>query len=149
MMVDVDHFKDFNDVAGHAEGDRCLRAVAAAVIANVRAGLDLVARYGGEEFVVLLPDTDARGAAVVAESLRALVADMGIPHGRSPLSSHVTLSAGVAGTVPRTDDSPPALIAAADQALYESKQSGRNTVRVAGVTTPPITPAPTPAPVRP
>ena len=117
-MLDVDHFKSFNDTYGHPAGDEVLRRVASSLRSAVRAH-DLVARYGGEEFIVLMPSTDAGGAMQVAERLRAAVAAG--PWADRP----ITASIGVAtATVPTTDAA--ALVDAADRALYRSKQAGRD-----------------------
>ncbi len=92
---------------------------------------DLVARYGGEEFVAVLPGTNAKGAAVIAERLRAAVEGLGIPHAASPVAPHVTVSLGVATLVPSRGSAPEALLAAADRALYQAKRAGRNRVAIA------------------
>ncbi|SDB71179.1 sensor domain-containing diguanylate cyclase [Belnapia rosea] len=132
ILVDVDHFKAFNDHYGHQGGDGCLRVVAATVGATIRRAGDLVARYGGEEFVVLLPETDAEGAAAVAERLRMEVEALALPHaacGRE--DGVVTVSVGLATMRPascRSARGPEALVEAADQALYQAKQAGRNRV---------------------
>ncbi|SDD91632.1 sensor domain-containing diguanylate cyclase [Belnapia rosea] len=132
ILVDVDRFKAFNDHYGHQGGDGCLRVVAATVGATIRRAGDLVARYGGEEFVVLLPETDAEGAAAVAERLRMEVEALALPHaacGRE--DGVVTVSVGLATMRPascRSARGPEALVEAADQALYQAKQAGRNRV---------------------
>jgi len=126
MMVDVDHFKAFNDDAGHQAGDRCLEAVAAAIRINVRFGLDTVARYGGEEFVAILPDADLREAETIGERVRRAVADLKIPHSRTPFAV-LTVSIGVA-SLKDAGNAPDSLLRAADQALYRAKFLGRNQV---------------------
>ncbi len=127
LMVDVDHFKQFNDRYGHAEGDSALRRVAAALAANVRRD-DLVARIGGEEFVVLLPRADAARAAETARRLRAAVEELDLAHEGSP-HRRVTVSIGYAAS--RTDEGvgPSMLLVMADRALYAAKAAGRNAVR--------------------
>ena len=133
MMIDVDHFKRFNDSYGHIEGDQCLRAVAGALQAAVARSTDLVARYGGEEFVVLLPQTDAKAAGQVAERLRRAVADLSIENRASDLGC-VTISIGVAGIPapgPSNGRDIATLVQMADQALYEAKSKGRDRVAVA------------------
>ncbi|MBD5803540.1 Phytochrome-like protein cph2 [Azoarcus sp. Aa7] len=128
MVVDVDCFKQFNDAYGHQVGDECLKAVARALAGNTRRPVDLVARYGGEEFAVVLPDTDAQGAAIVAESMRRAVEALAITHRHSTAARVVTVSVGIAVTSPeRSDDGGFAtLVARADEALYRAKRDGRN-----------------------
>lgn len=137
LMVDVDHFKLFNDRYGHPAGDACLGSVAGAVrLALLRPG-DMAARYGGEEFVLLLPNTPASGAMQIASRVQELVAVLNLPHETSPTASHVTVSIGAAWLVPDAgsrDASLPLpsadrLLACADTALYHAKKGGRNTVR--------------------
>ncbi|MDR2187431.1 MAG: diguanylate cyclase [Azonexus sp.] len=127
VMCDVDHFKKFNDTYGHQAGDECLRRVAGAIATSLERGSDVAARYGGEEFVVLLPETPLGGALIVAEKIRRAVQTLNIPHSASS-HSRVTLSIGLAATVPERDNAANSLIAAADQALYEAKNTGRNRV---------------------
>lgn len=132
VICDVDHFKDYNDSHGHLAGDDCLKRVAAALRDGVRRPADLVARFGGEEFAVLLPDTTLVGAAQVAERLRCAVMDCAIPHGRSSVSSVVTISLGVASITPAPEAARvEVLTGEADRCLYLAKRGGRNRV-VAG-----------------
>ncbi|AKJ28935.1 diguanylate cyclase [Caldimonas brevitalea] len=126
-LIDIDFFKPYNDHYGHQGGDACLQLVAKALGTGRRRGSDLVARYGGEEFVLLLPDTDLVNTHMVAERVRAAVEALTEPHLKSPLG-RVTISVGVAATVPAADIKPGALIETADAALYEAKRSGRNCV---------------------
>jgi two-component system chemotaxis family response regulator WspR len=126
IMIDVDHFKFYNDTYGHQAGDDCLRRLADVLKANVKRTTDFVARYGGEEFIVVLPDTGADGAAEVAERLRAAVAALAIPHSASPVSDVVTVSLGTATALPVPGGSPADIVAMADQAMYRAKQQGRN-----------------------
>jgi diguanylate cyclase (GGDEF)-like protein len=130
MVVDVDCFKQFNDAYGHQVGDECLKAVARALAGNTRRPVDLVARYGGEEFAVVLPDTDAQGAAIVAEAMRSAVEALAITHRHSTAARVVTVSIGIAVTRPeRSDDGGFAtLLARADEALYRAKREGRNKI---------------------
>lgn len=121
LMVDVDHFKAYNDAYGHLAGDDCLRAVARCLSAAVKRGRDLVARYGGEEFAVVLPETGAPEAAVVAERLLAEVRAAAILHGGGGAGPHVTVSVGVATSVDQPDVT--SLVAAADAALYRAKRT--------------------------
>jgi diguanylate cyclase (GGDEF)-like protein len=131
VMVDVDYFKRYNDSLGHVGGDECLRRVAMALRAVAARPGDLVARYGGEEFALLLPETTAQRALEMAEALCRSIGKLALPHPSSPAAPHVTVSAGVAGMVPEAGSEPAALIAAADAALYQAKQRGRNQARAA------------------
>jgi len=128
IMVDVDHFKAYNDHYGHHSGDECLRVVAAMLDAVAQRPGDFTARYGGEEFVCLLPETDAEGARLVAERLRESVTSRAIPHEASTTDPSVTISAGYAAAVPWNGMEPYSLLAAADEALYTAKKAGRNRV---------------------
>ena len=128
ILSDIDCFKLFNDNYGHQEGDECLKNVAQAIHSIERRPADLTARYGGEEFVVVLPDTDSAGAVHVAELIRKKVQSLQIPHAHSKAEPVVTLSLGVSTLLPGNDHEPKALITAADEALYEAKESGRNRV---------------------
>jgi diguanylate cyclase (GGDEF)-like protein len=129
-MIDVDHFKKYNDHYGHLGGDECLRQVAAAVNSSVREGTDLPCRYGGEEFAIILPEVDAATAHQIGERVRTSVSALEQPHVGSSLGI-VTISVGVATMVPTASQSVEALIEAADAALYEAKEDGRNQVRYA------------------
>jgi diguanylate cyclase len=130
VMIDVDHFKRFNDHRGHQEGDACLRRVAQALQGCARRASDLVARYGGEEFVLMLPHTSLDDALVVANRCLEAIDAAGIPHGDSPIGAHVTISIGVAAIAlePAGDDDVERLTRAADQALYRAKDGGRHRV---------------------
>lgn len=134
ILLDVDHFKKYNDHYGHPAGDRCLRQVAEALGGQARRSTDLAARVGGEEFALLLPDTDAAGAHDAAERIRAAVAGLSIAHAASTTASHVTVSIGVATCQPNTTNQPRTfedLLDQSDQALYAAKSQGRNRVAVA------------------
>ena len=131
LMVDVDHFKLYNDHYGHLDGDQCLKAIASALASCVERGRDMLARFGGEEFVCLLPDTDLEGAKHIAEKLRQAVEGLAIPHVESKTAATVTVSLGVATTAQCDALEPPDLLKVADEQLYLAKQSGRN--RVCGV----------------
>lgn len=129
LMLDIDYFKQYNDAYGHPAGDACLQRVAKAISEVVHRPGDLPARYGGEEFVVVLPQTDVAGAALVAEKMRAAVEARRMQHMNSRASDRVTISVGAAAMVPQEKGEPAILIAAADQALYQAKREGRNRVR--------------------
>lgn len=133
IILDVDHFKAYNDHYGHQAGDECLRVVAEVLSDHVRRPSDLVARYGGEEFVCLLPETDGPGATRVAEGFRTGVAERRIPHAQSPVAPYVTISLGVATVIPSAEGSPEKLAEMADQLLYRAKRTGRNRVQDATV----------------
>ncbi|WP_262140279.1 sensor domain-containing diguanylate cyclase [Pseudomonas sp. Marseille-Q5117] len=126
IMIDVDHFKLYNDTYGHAAGDDCLSAVGNAIAQAVKRPGDLAVRYGGEEFSVLLPNTDIRGAALVAQEILAAIRSLRIEHIAHP-QGHVTASAGIAVGKPAEQDVTPAtLIDSADKMLYAAKQNGRD-----------------------
>jgi len=131
LMLDVDHFKAYNDREGHQAGDACLQAMGMLLSGFAKRPGDLVARYGGEEFVVVLTGTSGSDGWKMAEQIRREVMDLRIPHPASPEGETITVSVGVASTVPRPEDSPEALVAAADRALYAAKESGRNRVVMA------------------
>lgn len=126
VMIDVDHFKLYNDSFGHQAGDDCLRQIAVAMRRCLRRPGDLLARYGGEEFICLLPGTDIDGARIVADALGDAVKALALK--AAPAASHeqVTISRGVAATIVSDDDGSTALKQAADAALYRAKHSGRN-----------------------
>ncbi|MEY4765630.1 MAG: hypothetical protein RI907_2303, partial [Pseudomonadota bacterium] len=143
IMIDVDHFKRFNDHHGHPEGDRCLRAVADALQSCVRGPTDFVARLGGEEFVAVLCPVTEEGAMRAAQRMRAAILDMAMPHGDSPTAPIVTVSMGLAWHAIPSDATPSALLAQSDEALYEAKRTGRNRVQPWRVSTPhPAAPQP-------
>ncbi len=134
IRIDIDYFKPFNDSYGHLEGDDCLREVADALKKTLKRGGDLVARWEGEEFTCLLPDTNLKGAAHVAENIRKAVLNLRIPHQSSPVEKVVTLSLGVATGI-RSDESSGAdsfgdLLNHAQAALINAKETGRNRVFV-------------------
>ena len=128
IMLDVDHFKAYNDHYGHQQGDECLRLVGEVLLTTVRRAGELVARYGGEEFVVVLPGTSVIHAMAVAESIRANIQAAGIAHAHSGVAAVVTVSLGVAVGIPTQGDVRDALVHAADAALYRAKDQGRNRV---------------------
>jgi diguanylate cyclase (GGDEF)-like protein len=126
VMGDIDFFKRYNDTCGHPAGDDCLRQVAEVLTFAARRPTDLVARYGGEEFALILPDTDAAGAADVARNCRELLARLAIVHPDSDVADRVTLSMGIATMVPSAPWACGKIIVEADRALYRAKQAGRD-----------------------
>jgi diguanylate cyclase (GGDEF)-like protein len=128
LMVDVDHFKQYNDNFGHQGGDQCLITVAQTLAETVHRGGDFPARYGGEEFVVILPNTDEAGSELVAENIRAEIEKRAIHHPMSSVGPHVTVSIGRATVIPRTDDNIEKIVSLADMGLYQAKSLGRNRV---------------------
>jgi diguanylate cyclase (GGDEF)-like protein len=132
LMVDVDHFKLYNDRYGHQQGDECLRAIAALLASCARRPGDSVARYGGEEFALLLPATDLGGAMLVADRILAGMAGMAMAHAGAP-GGVVSVSVGVACGGGRD---PTGLVREADQALYRAKREGRGRAAAAGAWTP-------------
>jgi diguanylate cyclase (GGDEF)-like protein len=131
LMLDVDHFKAYNDRYGHPAGDECLKQVAQAVSACLRTAGDFVARYGGEEFVAVLPNATPDIALRAAERVRQSVQDLGLTHAGSTTAPVVTISVGVATVVPgQAGSSPDKLVSCADRALYDAKQGQRNRVAV-------------------
>ena len=131
LLIDIDHFKRYNDHYGHALGDDCLRRVAQLLAGCSRRAGDLVSRYGGEEFAVLLPGIDLSSATRVAQICVDAVRDAGIVHAASPSGGVVTVSVGVASLMARADQAPLVLVEAADAALYDAKRSGRGRFAVA------------------
>lgn len=132
ILLDVDHFKRLNDIAGHQYGDDCLRQVGAALAASVRRAGDLAARYGGEEFAVILPDAQPDWVMSFAEEVRQAIAALEIPHPVSPYGV-LTVSVGAATAVAVEQQGVSSLIAAADKALYAAKEAGRNRVSCAPI----------------
>jgi diguanylate cyclase (GGDEF)-like protein/PAS domain S-box-containing protein len=127
LMVDVDHFKNYNDTHGHIAGDECLKRVALAMSDQMHRASDVVARYGGEEFGVILPNSSLEGATIVAERLRKTVEELALPFAGSEFG-HVTVSVGAASVIPSPLIDSWQLISAADNALYEAKGAGRNRI---------------------
>ena len=128
-MIDVDHFKHYNDTHGHPKGDEVLRQLAKVLTASVRAS-DVVCRVGGEEFVVVLLDSELPQAMAAAEKVRAAVMEHDFPEGDKQPNARITISAGVASW-PKHGDLADDVVAAADRALYQSKSAGRNQVTTA------------------
>lgn len=126
LMIDVDHFKLFNDHYGHPAGDACLKKVSQAIKSCLQRSDDILGRYGGEEFVVLLPETDAKGAQCVARSISEALAQLKIRHDVSPTDIYVTASIGGATCQRTTGHDLEELIKNADRSLYKAKRAGRN-----------------------
>ena len=128
IMIDIDHFKLYNDNYGHIEGDDCLKKVAACLAGAIGRPADFVARFSGEEFAVILPMTDEDGAATVAASLLEEIGELQLAHAYSPIAPQVTISLGVATMRPEPQVVPKTLIERADKALYAAKTAGRNRI---------------------
>lgn len=131
LMVDIDHFKQFNDNYGHLAGDECLRQVAGVLDQCVRRAGELVARFGGEEFVVLLPGADMEHACETAQKCMELMQKLAVPHAASETSTQVTFSIGVACLMPDATLEPSSMVNAADTAMYRAKNGGRARFEVA------------------
>jgi diguanylate cyclase (GGDEF)-like protein len=130
LVIDVDHFKPYNDRYGHQAGDAALRQVAQAIQSCVRRPLDLVARYGGEEFAAILYDTDGSRAASIAERMRRAVEELAIEHRASGVSACLTISVGAAVIEPDVKRNPSGALQLADEALYRAKSRGRNRLEI-------------------
>ncbi len=130
IMLDVDHFKAYNDIYGHLAGDDSLRALAAILLSEARRSGEIVARYGGEEFLVLIPDADAAAGLAAAQRIRAAFAALAVAHAGSA-SGRLTSSFGVASLIPALRQESDELIAQADHALYRAKALGRDRIEVA------------------
>lgn len=127
IMVDIDHFKKYNDTYGHQAGDECLKTVAVQVARAALRASDFAARYGGEEFVLVLGEVTVEGAGLLANNIRKHIDELKMPHLASP-SQNITVSCGVASVLPGEGTSIETLLKAADQALYRAKEQGRNRV---------------------
>ncbi len=127
-LIDIDYFKAYNDHYGHQQGDECLIQVATALSEMMRRPGDLVARYGGEEFAIILPDTDAEHALIIAEMIRSSIEERLLEHASSSVATHVTISIGVTTRTPDHHLEVADLIGNADRALYQAKRAGRNRV---------------------
>lgn len=133
LMVDIDHFKKFNDYYGHLKGDRCLQRVAATLLGCARRAGDFVARFGGEEFVLLLPGVGPEEACETAQQCIEHMREVSLPHAASPVGPFITLSIGVASLAPDSSSTATSLINAADAAMYRAKSGGRARYEVAGL----------------
>jgi diguanylate cyclase (GGDEF)-like protein len=129
-MIDIDHFKSYNDTYGHERGDECLKKVALAIQKTLKRPSDFCARYGGEEFITVLPYTTQEGALFIAEEIRAAVRNLGIQHEKSSPAGVVSISLGVATAENNLSNSYEDLIRQSDKALYLAKEKGRNRVEV-------------------
>ncbi|MBF0195269.1 MAG: diguanylate cyclase [Magnetococcales bacterium] len=130
ILMDIDHFKLYNDHLGHAAGDECLKKVAQTLKNTLQRSTDLLARYGGEEFVAVLPQVEHAGGATTSERLLNNIASLQIPHPLSTTSDHVTISVGCASMMPTRGSTPQPLVEAADKMLYTAKYQGRNQVKI-------------------
>jgi len=127
IMIDIDHFKQYNDCYGHTAGDECLRKVAQTLSVAVNRAADFVARFGGEEFVCVLPQTEYQGALTVGKRLIDMIRLLNIPHKASGVADHVSISIGIAtSAAPTSDHTIQEVLGAADRCLYDAKASGRN-----------------------
>ena len=126
IVLDVDHFKNFNDLYGHQQGDVCLRRLADILKNCCKRITDLAARYGGEEFIILLPESDPEKSFLFCETIRNCIADEKILHEGNPNIGIVSCSFGITTMIPRKDHNPSVLFERADKALYEAKKTGRN-----------------------
>lgn len=131
IFIDIDFFKKYNDHYGHLNGDDCIRKVARTIGDMAKRSTDVSARYGGEEFVVLLPDTELAHAIHLAQTIKYAVSELNLEHAASEVSDNVTLSIGVATMRPQPQQAPTLLIEAADKALYQAKNEGRDRIVVA------------------
>lgn len=132
-ILDVDHFKLYNDFYGHSKGDDCLQLVAQTIQDSLQRPLDFVARYGGEEFVVILPDINSESAIIISEKIRKNIEQLGIKHEHPEVKGYLTVSIGVACIQPDSKTVNRSLIEEADRNLYKAKKMGRNClVRAAG-----------------
>ena len=126
MMIDLDFFRRYNDAFGHSKGDTCLKMIAGVLNDGLKRDNDFVARYGGEEFVAILPNTDEKGACMIADRLLANIKDCNIPHEKSEIADHVTVSIGVTTGGKDFTHTGDDYIKKAEEALSLSKQNGRN-----------------------
>ncbi len=128
LMIDIDHFKLYNDYYGHAMGDKCIKNIAGILLSALKRSADSAARYGGEEFCCILPETDIRGALKVAEEIISRLDSMQISHERSLTSPNVTVSIGVYSLIPQQGEYWKDALSKADQNLYLAKKNGRNRI---------------------
>ncbi|HEY7986016.1 MAG TPA: sensor domain-containing diguanylate cyclase [Methylophilaceae bacterium] len=131
IMFDIDYFKQYNDHYGHVQGDACLRLVAGILGSATARPRDFFARFGGEEFMMILPETDAKSAYMIAERCLNLISAEQIAHAKSQIGQTLTVSLGVGTIIPSQQEEPTGFIEAVDKRLYQAKQQGRNRI-VAG-----------------
>ena len=129
LMIDIDHFKQYNDQYGHPAGDECLKQISKILGESTKRKSDIIARYGGEEFLIVLPGTDAEAALDIASGLLEAVSSAAIEHTSSKTAPFVTISIGLSAIIPSKDNTSYELIKAADEALYRAKKGGRNAVK--------------------
>lgn len=128
LMIDIDHFKEYNDDFGHIKGDECLSYVAKYMKENLNRSTDFIARYGGEEFCIIMPDTNLAGAVNLAERIHSGIRDLKISNPGSKVSKFLTVCVGVASTIPGVGDTYLDLVYTSDKALYRAKNDGRNII---------------------
>jgi len=128
MVIDIDFFKEYNDCYGHQAGDQCLERIAQAVKNQILRSSDFAVRYGGDEFAVIMPELGKDEVIQMATSVRETIEEMNLPHKCSSVSPWVTVSVGVTSTIPNRESAPEELFLAADKALYQAKEAGRNRV---------------------
>jgi len=131
LIFDIDYFKYFNDTFGHLEGDKLLKNIAQSTKIIFKRPVDLFVRYGGDEFAAILPNTDKKGAQILADECKMCVEDMKIPNQSSKISDYVTVTVGFTTLKPQVNQKPTDLIKYADNALYKAKSEGRNKVKFA------------------
>jgi len=129
LFIDIDHFKNYNDLYGHMAGDDCLKAVARVLQSSLGRPADFLARFGGEEFIILLPDTTERGCLHLSEIIRSALRELHIEHRDSPVADHLTVSIGAVTCTDVTHCERSLLLEQADRLLYQAKHEGRNCVR--------------------
>lgn len=129
LMIDIDHFKKYNDEFGHIKGDECLTYVAKFMKENLNRSTDFIARYGGEEFCIIMPDTNLNGSINLAERIHSGIRDLKISNPGSNVSKYLTVCIGVASTIPVANETYMDLVYTSDKALYRAKNDGRNIIR--------------------